>query len=218
MLFLGGGGNEKKSKLLDTEFVASLPSNPRILYIPLAMSSNLHRKCYEWITKAFHKFGITNIEMWCDLREKMWRDVKEFDAIYIGGGNTFRLMKILRETNFVKILKKFSKKKPIYGGSAGAIILGKDIRTAQDKNYVKIKNFSGLNLVFNYSIWCHYKRPHDLLIKDFVKRISPVIAIPEDGGVVVKSSKITSVGFSSCYIIQENMWFELKPNMSYRVV
>jgi len=59
---------------------------------------------------------------------------KTIETIYIGGGNTFKLLKELKESGFDKELLKFIKEgKPVYGGSAGALILGKNILTKMKK-------------------------------------------------------------------------------------
>jgi len=57
MLFLGGGGDEKKSKLLDTTFSTSLPQNPKLLYIPVAINSKEYKKCFEWINHVFSEIS-----------------------------------------------------------------------------------------------------------------------------------------------------------------
>ncbi|WP_236809547.1 Type 1 glutamine amidotransferase-like domain-containing protein [Bacillus glycinifermentans] len=72
-----------------------------------------------------------------------------FSAVYIGGGNTFRLLKHVTDTRFNDILQSYAKRGGIvYGGSAGAIILGKHIMTCShmDDNNVGLNEFDGWGL------------------------------------------------------------------------
>ena len=125
-LFLSGGGSEKDSYLLDREFAKLLKG--KLLYIPIAIDTKTHPfpECFKWIKSVFGQFGFSNIEMWTSVKDKTPDNLKEFDAVYIGGGNTFKLLKEFRDSGFDKLLVEFYRSGGhIYGGSAGAIILGK---------------------------------------------------------------------------------------------
>ena len=79
--------------------------------------------------------------------------------MYIGGGNTFRLLAEIRKYGFEPALQDFAYRgKPIYGGSAGAAILGRDIRTVNhiDNDDVGLMNTSALDLANGHSVWVHY--------------------------------------------------------------
>lgn len=127
----------------------------------------------------------------------------QYSGVYIGGGNTFKLLKIFKETRFDVSLKKFLENGgTVYGGSAGAIILGKDIMTCAhlDENQVGLKDFSGLNLINEYSIWCHYESGNDELIDKYIgSRQIPVIAIPEKSGILLNGESIEVIGQEPCY-------------------
>lgn len=200
MLFLSGGGSEKDSKILDKEFAKALSKNKTLLYIPIAINVRKHpyRECLKWINTVFRRYEI-KITMCTNLKKLSFNDVRGFGGIYIGGGNTFKLMKKIRETHFDKILKDFlNVGGAIYGGSAGAIILGKDIRTAswQDKNSVGLKDTKGLDLINGYSVWCHYERSQDNIIKQVAKDLgTPIVALTEKTGLIVCGSKAWFVGF-----------------------
>lgn len=86
---------------------------------------------------------------------------------------------------------------PIYGGSAGAILLGRDIDTARhnDRNAVGLADPAGLDLALGYSIWCHYVPSDDDRIRDFVTTTQhEVIAISERSGLARIGSAIRVVG------------------------
>lgn len=207
-IFLGGGGSEKDSFLLDKAFVAALDKNKLLLYIPIAIDRRKHPYdlCFEWIKSVFAKFGYGNIVMWTDIYNKTIKDIDEFTAVYIGGGNTFKLLKAFQESGFDKILMDFHKRGGhIYGGSAGAIVLGRNIVPASifDKNEVDLKDFSGLNLALDYSVFCHYDFKDDKKIeKLMVDSNLRLIALPESGGVVIINNKIKSVGEGDCFVFE----------------
>lgn len=213
-LFLSGGGGKNDSKLLDEMFAKCLDKK-KILYIPIAMLQTEHSfaECHIWIKSVFKDFGISDITMWTDLSGKKYEDLSGFEAIYIGGGNTFKLMDDLKKSKFDKFLKIFFVNGGIiYGGSAGAIILGDDIGTSSDNNDVGLKDLSGMKLLKGFSIWCHYKAEHDELLFDYVRNKKiPTIAIPEKSGIVFDEGKITIVGFESVFLFADNKKISFSP-------
>lgn len=79
--------------------------------------------------------------------------------IYVAGGNTFRLMKSINETNFKdEVMRVISKNKGTYiGVSAGSIVAGTNIKGAEilgDENKVELEDFEGMNLV-DYTVFPH---------------------------------------------------------------
>jgi len=200
-LILGGGGGAENEKPLD-ELLLSLMPKGKMLYIPLHWKSGDFEGCLEWIKSVFAPLGFKDIEMWTKLEGKTYESLKSFGAIFIGGGNTYVLMNELRRTNFTHVLNQFVKSdRPVFGGSAGAIIWGKDIRTASfgedsDENTVGLADFTGLNRVNGYTIQCHYKSNQDKELAQFVKENKlPVIALPEGTGLYVQNDRVLVKGF-----------------------
>lgn len=204
VLFLGGGGNSNDSFILDQEFLKTLKSR-KFLYVPIALERDEigYEACYDWITKTFLEISkeFVDITMWLNLVDKKLEDLLEFDALYFGGGNTYRLLNEIRKTSFDKLTVDFIKRgKSFYGGSAGAIILGETVDTAQfvDKNEANIKDTHGLGLINGYSVWCHYQSPHDQQIKTLLTMgDGKIIAIPEKSGVCISNSKAKVLGTES---------------------
>lgn len=213
-LFLSGGGNEEESYKLDSEFIKRI--NGKVLYIPVAINKLKHPypNCLKWFRKTMAQFGINDIEMWTDLKSRTQKDLDKFSAVYIGGGNTYDLMATIRKTGFDKLLTVFLKNTGVvYGGSAGAIIFGKDIDTSKysDKNNVNIKNKKGLNLVKGYSIWCHYQSKDDSKIKELIKEKGlSIIAIPECSGIIVNQN-IKVIGEMPVYLFKDLFKTDLAP-------
>jgi dipeptidase E len=73
-----------------------------------------------------------------------------FDAIWVGGGNTFYLRWIMRQSGFDQTIKNLLKRGIVYGGgSAGAIVVGptiKNFETADDSKAAPELITDGLHL------------------------------------------------------------------------
>ena len=145
------------------------------------------------------------------------RNVREFSGIYIGGGNTPYLLKTLKEMKFLDFLEKAMLQSiPIYGGSAGAIILGKTIIPSlqSDENFVMLKNFSEMNKIKGYDIWCHYKKNEDQKIKESMKRykLKKIMALPEGSGIYLHNKKMKIIGEKSAFVFCSTKKEEFKVN------
>lgn len=209
-LYLGGGGGAEDSRTLDAAFVASLPPDPKLLYIPIAMDEKDHSypSCLEWLRLAVGPLGVLNIEMWTDLRGKTAESLAAFDAVYVGGGNTFKLLKEMSDSGFGSMLAQYAERGgAVYGGSAGAIVLGTDIGTCahMDENAVGLKRTTALGLLGKHSVWCHYVPSNDPLIREYVTRTGfPVVALTERGGLCVKGGQIEVIGDSAMLFAEGN--------------
>ncbi len=202
-LFLSGSGSGEKSAQLDKKFIEAVGVEKPVLYIPIALGTTEHpySACFEWIKGNFIPFNFSNFIMWTEkeLEGKTLKDFEQFSGVYIGGGNTFKLLKVLKELGIFEILKKLVEKNiPIYGGSAGAIILGKTISSAigYDENEVSLKDLSAMNLLNDYDVWSHYVERQNNEIKEYMSKynLSKVFAIPEDAGLYVTENEVVEVG------------------------
>lgn len=220
-LFLGGGGGKEDSIELDKKFVANLDLSKPLLYIPIAINTEKYpySGCVAWLSDVLGPLGVANIVMWVedDLKQKQEKDFEQFGGVYTGGGNTFKLLKELKEFGTFEILKKLAQKDiPIYGGSAGAIIFAKTIIPAlsADENFVELTDFSALNLVKNYDMWCHYSESLDSTIKSYMDKYSlkKIIAIPENAGLYVTKESIEIVGPSDVKVFEGEEIKTLKPS------
>lgn len=211
-LFLGGGGGGKDSIELDKKFVASLDLSKPLLFIPIATNTAKYpySGCVAWLSSVLGPLGVTNIVMWTeeDLKTKTGNDFNQFGGVYIGGGNTFKLLKELKEFGTFEILRTLALKNiPIYGGSAGAIILARTIIPAMsaDENKVGLTDFSALNLVQDFDVWCHYTSSEDEVIGKYLVEynLRKIIAIPETAGLFVTEESIKAVGPSNTKLFGE---------------
>jgi dipeptidase E len=108
-------------------------------------------------------------------------ELSPFSAIIITGGTTYRLRHLLHASGLNKVLSQaICSGTPVYGVSAGAVVLGADIDTSVDKHPEYIAS-DGLDLIQGNSVLCHYADDRDEHLQRFLqtKRL-PVIAIPDD--------------------------------------
>lgn len=81
------------------------------------------------------------------------------NILLITGGNTFTLLKHLRESGLFEAIQDFARsgKGSIVGMSAGAIVLTPSIKTSEyfDENIESITDTTGLNIV-KYEVLCHF--------------------------------------------------------------
>lgn len=220
-LYLSGGGNEKQSFPLDKFFFDTLPKNGRFLYIPIALRRHrLYSTAHLWmkyITELHERTDI-QFETVDDPSKYNLEVIKEFDGIYIGGGNTWSLIQEIRESRFADVLIQYIEAGgQVYGGSAGAIIMGKRIDTHDDENKIGLQDVSGFNLLNNFSLACHFKDEQNDRFKAWVSdHHLPIICLPEETGLVIESGVALCVGTKPCVIyFTDGTKKELRPEESF---
>jgi len=218
-LILSGGGSGEETKELDELFAGLVDKSKPLLYIPIAMDSNKYpySECLKWLKGTFVSMGILNYKMWTEeepsLLEKV--EIDNFGGIYIGGGNTFYLMKTLKEFGAWDFIKKAVEKDiPIYGGSAGAMIFAKTITPALkgDRNKVRLSDFSAMNMISNWELWCHYEERMDNYIHEYIQKYSfeKIVALTEGNGLYITNQGIRLEGQESAQVFVNGIKKELK--------
>lgn len=144
----------------------------------------------------FHEF---------DIEDKKENEIKEElvnkEAVYIEGGNTFYLLKHIRESGFGAVIRKFVLQgKLIYiGSSAGAYVACPTVEMAawkhQDKyDHCGITDFSGLSLV-PFLVTVHYIPSYKEVIQDHINHSAHQLRIlTDEQALLVQDNKITLLG------------------------
>lgn len=179
-----GGGGEADDERAALDVFGSWLGDGRLLYVPIAADPP-YEPYLEWARAALAPSGISNISM-ATSAEHVIRELPRSDGVFIGGGNTYSLLHALRTGGAERPLRRAVERGfPVYGGSAGAILLGRDIDTARhaDRNDAGVADPAGLDVALGYSIWCHHARSDDARIRDFVMATGhEAIAISERSG------------------------------------
>jgi dipeptidase E len=85
--------------------------------------------------------------------------IAETDAIFIGGGNTFRLLKALQDLDLIEPIRRHVRDgAPYVGSSAGSNVAGPTIKTTKDMPIVQPRTFDSLGLV-PFQISPHFQDP-----------------------------------------------------------
>ncbi len=210
LLLCGGGSGHKTieaNKIFDTIINPSKP----LLYIPLAMNEKDHPydSCFEWIKQEMSNTRISTIEMVRTFEELAEKDYSKYCAIFIGGGNTYKLLDGLKKSGAFEKIKRYLTEEEgiVYGGSAGAIIFGKDLDSCNtdDDNEVGLIDNTGFNMINGYSLLCHYTNRNEEKIeisKEYLLELSkkkPVYAIPEEDTIYIDDKSIEFIGIRPYY-------------------
>jgi len=139
----------------EAEIRSFLGDLKRVLFVPFALHD---RDTYAATAKQrFAKMGyeLSSIHTADDPGQA----VNETDAVFIGGGNTFRLLKALYDFALLgPIRDRVAAGMPYIGSSAGSNVAGPTIRTTNDMPIVQPPSFEALGLV-SFQINPHYLDP-----------------------------------------------------------
>lgn len=87
------------------------------------------------------------------------RALENADAVFVGGGNTFRLLKGLYDFDLLEPIRlAVEAGLPYMGSSAGSIVAGPSLRTTKDMPVVQPPSFEALGIV-DFQISPHYLDP-----------------------------------------------------------
>lgn len=203
-LYLSGGGSGKQNLYAYINYFKSIDKTKPILYVPLAMEEEKYDSCYEWFKKEISAFNITDFKMIRSSKELSTINLNDYNSIFIGGGNTYKLLDEIRKyDNDKKIINYLNNNGIIYGGSAGAIIFGKDIDTCRIMDKKMDIKTEGLNLINGYSLLCHLKNKNLKKNKQYLEEYSKnnkVLFLPEEDVLVVEENNIKIIGNKKYYL------------------
>ena len=224
-LILCGGGSGNQNTLANQKLNEIIDHTRPILYIPLAMNEDEHSydSCYEWIQGELANVDIPYIEMVRTFEELASKDLQHYAALYIGGGNTYKLLLGLKQSGaFNNIRNYINNNGIVIGGSAGAVIFGYDINiiASMDRNDINLTNTRGFDVLSGVSIFPHYTNKKSKLTEEenkerlnkftnsiikFSERTGKVIAIPEEDAIYVNNDSIELLGTRHYFIFENGL-------------
>jgi dipeptidase E len=134
---------------------AFLGDTPRILFVPYALADR--DRYARQARERFAKMGIAldSVHDAADPRQA----VLDAPALFVGGGNTFRLLKALQDLGLAEpIRRRAAEGMPYIGSSAGSIVSCPTIRTTNDMPIVEPSSFQALGLIA-FQVNAHYLDP-----------------------------------------------------------
>jgi dipeptidase E len=141
--------------------------------------------------------------------------VEKTEAIFIGGGNTFRLLKALEDLGLIEaIRRKVSSGTPYIGSSAGSNVAGPTIKTTKDMPIVQPRSFESLGLV-PFQISPHYLDPdpnsthmgetqEERILQFLEENNTPVVGIREGAWLLCTNGTVTLKGQTGARIFRRD--------------
>lgn len=186
----------------------------KVLFIPYARPDGLSHEAYTaGIATAFNQMGIevVGIETYADPKAA----VAAAEGIFIGGGNTFVLIRDLYENGLIEPIRaRIAEGMPYMGSSAGSNMAGMSISTSNDMPIVYPPSFEALNAI-PFNINPHYPRSEDnrhmgesrdQRIREFhYFNAQPVAALREDGLLKIQGNSISLIGTLPIRIFRQGM-------------
>lgn len=183
------------------EFLGDKAKNA--LFIPYAAVTFSFEEYEEKVNTRFAQIGhhVTSIHRFINPVEA----IENADAIVVGGGNTWQLVRMLHERKLMKpIRKKVKEGIPYIGWSAGSNIACPTLKTTNDMPIVDPIKFKTLKLV-PFQINPHYLDDHpanhggetrEMRISEFIEvnREVPVVGLREGTMLLREKNELTLLG------------------------
>jgi dipeptidase E len=133
-------------------------ASKNIVFIPFARPGGISHEGYSAI--ACRKFNSLGLKIQgLDGSKEAIKTLKKADGVFVGGGNSFVLLKALYDLNLIETLKsKILDGMPYMGSSAGSNLAGLTIGTSNDMPIVYPPSFDALGAI-HFNINPHYFDP-----------------------------------------------------------
>lgn len=188
-------------KAVADKFLSIIPKNAgelKILFIPTA--SRTEEEMF-FVRKSFNELlsvGVNNDNVvWFDPDDvTTYRDNTEVDCIYVCGGNTFYLLRKLKESGYFDKIQKWTNDGLLYvGASAGSVVATPDINYIlfMDTNDCSLEDTSGLSFV-SARIIPHYTDEFAEAAASLIKKDIEVETISDCEALAVQGEKAKKIG------------------------
>ena len=139
----------------EAEILDFLGRIERVLFVPFAIADRDSNAAKTRERFAAMGYALDSLHQTSDKQQA----VSDAEAIFIGGGNTFRLLKSLYEFELPPLIRaRVENGMPYIGSSAGSNVAGPTIRTTNDMPIVEPPSLNALGLV-PFQINPHYLDP-----------------------------------------------------------
>ncbi len=126
----------------------------KVLFFPFAAVTFSYDEYEEKVQKKFAEIGIEVESIHHSKNFK--KSINEAEAFVVGGGNTFRLLKVIQQNDLIETLRfRVLDGTPFVGWSAGSNVACPTICTTNDMPVTEPDSFSAFNLV-RFQINPHY--------------------------------------------------------------
>ena len=202
------------------EFLGVFKDGEKLAFVPYALKD--HNGYIAKVRETFTALGY-NIESVHEHKNPLdLINDKNVKAIFIGGGNTFRLLNELHKNNIYSAIKEAVNKRAVkyMGSSAGSNMACLTIKTTNDMPIVLPPSFDALgfidvqinpHFVPGSLVPNHMGETRETRIKEFHEENTvPVIGLTEANWLDVDGKKITLYGDRDAFIFEHNkdvrMW------------
>jgi dipeptidase E len=194
---------------VEEEIKAFLGRARTVLFFPFALFDR-----DDYAAKAKSRFAAMDyaIES-AHASDKPKKAIEQADAIFIGGGNTFRLLKALQDLELLEPIHcKVKSGAPYIGSSAGSNIAGPTIKTTKDMPIVQPRSFDSLGLV-PFQISPHFLDPdpnsthmgetqEERILQFLEENETPVVGIREGAWLWIENGSVTLKGKTGARIFR----------------
>ena len=178
----------------------------RIAFAPFALAD--HEGYTDRVRERFAPLAIDVIQL------KSARDLDAVDALFVGGGNTFRLLKTMYELSLLDPIRLRVRSGALayIGSSAGTNIAAPTIRTTNDMPIVEPPSFDALGLV-PFQINPHYLDPdpssthkgetrEERILQFLEENATPVIGLREPTMLRIVDAEVTLAGTTTARLFR----------------
>jgi len=198
------------------EFVGA---SGRVLFVPYALAD--HDGYAEIARKRFERMGYELYSI--HQEDDPARALGRANSIFIGGGNTFRLLKALYDKSLLQLItERVREGFPYIGASAGSNMACPTLKTTNDMPIVEPPSFNALGLI-KFQINPHYLDPdpntkhmgetrEERLRQYLEENEVPVVGLREGSMLWVEDDKVTLRGITDARVFKRGVEpFEIKP-------
>lgn len=199
-IFLTSNGFSPELKAEFLKLLDGKPADMKLAFVGTAADPEPDKGYVLKDRADLETFGFKEI-VEVDLKNK--EDVAKLDecqVIFVEGGNTYYLLKWVRESGFDKKLKEhFANDRAYIGASAGSMVLGTSIETAAippaDKNDVELEDLRGLRQV-PFMMIPHLEPRSTIEIDLFARKaaLRPIIGITDGQAIVCEGDRYRLIG------------------------